>query len=137
MDWVEKASFEKIRRLLEISEQERHHKILLTVRKLQDLRHTPSPYSIPVILRPLPAEIVEGEYFVITDLQHLVPSNSSSARNSKIEATGWELVTSTQPGQPSSAKEDSSLAPQVMKKNSRGGHPKRHPLEKEDSCPAP
>ena len=137
MDWLEKASFEMIRRLLEISEQERHHEILLTVRKLRDLSHTPSPYSIPVILRPFSAEIVEGEHFVITDLQHLVSGSSSSARNSKIESTNWELVTSTQPGKPSSTREDSILSPQVMKKNSRGGHPERHPLAKKDSCPAP
>ena len=36
MDWVKKTNFEKIQRLLEISEQERHHEILLTVRNLHD-----------------------------------------------------------------------------------------------------
>ena len=84
MDWVEKTNFEKIQRLLEISEQERHHEILLTVRNLHDWNHNPLPYSIPVIPRPLPAEIIEGEHFVITDLQHLVPGSSPSAKNPKI-----------------------------------------------------
>ena len=30
MDWVEKSSLEKIRRLLEIFEQKRHYMVLLT-----------------------------------------------------------------------------------------------------------
>ena len=65
---MEKANFEKIQRLLDISEWEWHHEILLTVKNLHDLNRSPSPYSIQVILRPLPAEIVEGEHFVIADL---------------------------------------------------------------------
>ena len=54
VNWVEKASFEKIRKLLEISELERHHKVLLTLKNLDDLSRNPAPYSVPVILRPLP-----------------------------------------------------------------------------------
>ena len=34
MQWVEKASLEKIRRLLKVSEQERHCEVLLTLRNL-------------------------------------------------------------------------------------------------------
>ena len=42
--WVEIAGFEKIQRLLEISEQEQHHKVLLTEKNLHDLSRHPSPY---------------------------------------------------------------------------------------------
>ena len=75
MHWVEKASFEKIRRLLEISEQERHHEVLLTVKNLHDLSLHPSPYSVPIILLPIPLEIVEGEHFVTADLLKLILGN--------------------------------------------------------------
>ena len=51
---VEKASFKKIQKFLEISEWERHHEILLTTRNLRELSRNPSPYIIPIISRPLP-----------------------------------------------------------------------------------
>ena len=103
MNWVEKASFKKIQKLLEIFEWERHHEILITVRNLHELSHSPSPYILPVIPRHLPTEIVEGEHYVIADLLNLAPSNSSPAKNLEIEAVGRELVISTQPRQPSLA----------------------------------
>ena len=68
---MEKDSFKKIQRLLEIYEWERHHEILLTAKNLHELSRSPSPYIIPVIPRSLPAEIVEGEYYVIADLLNL------------------------------------------------------------------
>ena len=54
MQWVEKASIEKIRRLLEISELERHCEVLLTLKNLADVRQNPTPYSLPIIPRSLP-----------------------------------------------------------------------------------
>ena len=62
--WVERASFVKIRRLLEISEQERHHEVLLTVKNLHDLRRHPSRYSVLIIPRPLASKIMKGEHLV-------------------------------------------------------------------------
>ena len=72
MNWVEKSSFEKIRRLLEIFEQERHYKVLLTPDNISAVRRNPTPYTLPVIPRPLPSDIVEGEYFIIADLRRLI-----------------------------------------------------------------
>ena len=60
MDWVERDSFMKIRRLLEISEQERHHEVLLTMKNLHDLRCHLFPYIFPIIPCPLPSEVMEG-----------------------------------------------------------------------------
>ena len=60
MNWVEKSSFKKIQKLLEISERERHHEILLTARNVRELSCSPSPYILPVIPRHLPTKIVEG-----------------------------------------------------------------------------
>ena len=59
MHWVEKASFEKIRKLSEISEQEWHHEVLLAVKNLRDLSCHPSFYIVPIIPRPLPSKVVE------------------------------------------------------------------------------
>ena len=111
MHWVERASFEKIRRLLEISELERNYKGLLTMKNLHDLSRHLSPYSIPIIPSPLPSEIVEGKHFVIVDLLNLIPGSSSPAREAESESAGLELVISTQPVHPSSAREDSDPTP--------------------------
>ena len=46
---------------LEISKQERHHEVLLTLKNLGDLSLNLAPYIIPVIPRPLRTKIIEGE----------------------------------------------------------------------------
>ena len=76
MEWVEKASFEKIRQLLQVSERERHYKVLLTSKYLSDVRRNPAPYSLHIIPRPLPSEIVDGEHFVTTDLFRLISGDA-------------------------------------------------------------
>ena len=68
MQWVEKASLEKIRGLLEVFEQERNCEVLLTLKNLTDVRRSPTPYSLQIIPRSLPSEIVGGEHFVTTNL---------------------------------------------------------------------
>ena len=130
---VEKASFKKIQRLLEISEREQHYEILLSVKYLHELNRSPSPYIIPVIPRPLPVKIVEGEHYVIADLLNLAPSSSSPTKNFETEVVGRELVISTQSEQPSLAGEDSGLVPQASKKDDRGSHLKRLPFAKKGS----
>ena len=116
MHLVERASFTKIRRLLEISDQERHHEVLLNVKNLHDLRHHPLPYSVPIMPRLLPLEVVEGEHFVATNLLSLIPCGSSPAREAESEATDRELVINTQSAQPSSTSEDSDPAPRLPSK---------------------
>ena len=95
VNWVEKASFEEIRKLLEIFERERHHKVLLTLKNLGDLSRNLAPYSVSVIPRPLPTEIMEGERYVTTDLLNLLPGSSSPAREPETEAASRELVIRT------------------------------------------
>ena len=79
VNWVEKSSFERIRRLLEVFERERHCKVLLTPENISAVRHNPAPYNLPVILCTLPRDVVEGEHFVVADLQHLVSRGASSS----------------------------------------------------------
>ena len=75
MNWVEKASFKKIQKLLEISKRERHHEILLIARNVCELSCSPSPYILSVIPHHLPTEIVEGEHYVIANLLNLAPGS--------------------------------------------------------------
>ena len=87
MKWVEKLSIEKIRRLLEISERERHYQVLLTLENISAVRHNPAPYTLPVIPWPLPSNVVEGEHFVLADVWRLVSSSASSSRDLVVEAS--------------------------------------------------
>ena len=80
---VEKASPERIRRILEITEGERNHELLLFVKNLQELSASPFPYIVPVIPHPLLAELVRGEHFVLTDLLKSIPGSSSQAGESQ------------------------------------------------------
>ena len=87
MKWVENSSIEKIRRLLEISERESHNQVLLTRENIPALRHNPAPYTLPVIPRPLPSNVVEGEHFVLADVRRLVSGSASSSRDLVVEAS--------------------------------------------------
>ena len=89
MNWVEKSSFEKIRRLFKISEQERHYKVLLTLDNISTVRRNPSPYTLPVIPRLLPSDIVEWEHFVIADLRRLISSGARPSGSIAVEASSW------------------------------------------------
>ena len=86
MQWVEKASIEKIHIPLEISELERHCEVLLTLKNLADVRQSPAPYSLPIIPRSLPIEIVGGEHFVTTDLLDLLTGRAPIPRDPEAEA---------------------------------------------------
>ena len=94
---MEKAGFKNIQKLLEISEREWHHKILLTMKNLRELSCNPSLYTLPVIPRPLPIEIVEGKHYVIADLLTLVPDSSSASQTSKTKVVGREMMISLRP----------------------------------------
>ena len=65
---MEKARLDCIRRLLEIIERERHHKLLLYAKNLQDLGASLFPYIVPILPHPLLNEVVKGEHFVLPDL---------------------------------------------------------------------
>ena len=85
----------KIWKLLEIFEWERHQEVL-TWKNLGDLSHKPAPYTVPVIPRPLPIKIMEGEHYVTADLLNSLPGNSSPTRESETEVASRESVIRTQ-----------------------------------------
>ena len=132
-----KAGFKNIQKLLEISEREWHHEILLTMKNLRELSRNPSPYVLPVIPRPLPSEIEKGEHYVISDLLNLDPVRTSPTQTSETEVLGLELVINLRPEQPSLAREYSGPTPQASKKVDRGSCLEGFPFTKKDSRPAP
>ena len=111
MQWVEKASLEKIRRLLEVFEHERHCEVLLTLKNLADVRRSPAPYSLPIIPRLLPSEIVGEEHFVTTDLLDLLAGRAPSSGDPKAEALSREqaLLASSIPSTSTSLGSSSAL----------------------------
>ena len=125
MKWVEKSSIEKIRRLLEISERERHYQVLLTRENISAVRLNPAPYTVPIIPWSLPLNVVEGEHFVLADVRRLVSGGSSSSRDLVVEASSWvQGARSASRSSPSSSGESSSstFAPS---RRAKKGHPER------------
>ena len=92
MQWVDKASLEKIRRLLEVSEKECHCEVLLTLKNLANVRRSPAPYSLPIIPHLLPSKIVGGEHFVTADLIDFLVGCAPSSGD--LGGRGIELETS-------------------------------------------
>ena len=74
---------------------------------------------------------------MVVNLLSLILGGSSLAREAGSEATGRELVISTQSAQPFSTSEDSGPAPQAPKQVERVGCSKRPPLAIKDSRLAP
>ena len=128
MNWVEKSSFEKISRLSEISEQERHYKVLLTPDNISVVRGNPAPYTLPVIPRPLLSDVVEGEHFVITDLRRLVSSSARSSSGPVVEASSRVQGAWSPSGSSTSPSEDSSSAQPVPSWRARSSRLERSPF---------
>ena len=127
MNWVEKSSFEKIRRLSEISKQERHYKVLLTPDNISIVRRDPVPYTLPVILRLLPSDIVKWEHFVIADLWHLISSSSRPSDDLVVEASSLVQGAGSASGSFTSPSEDSSSAHPIPSWRTRSSRPVRLP----------
>ena len=122
---MEKSSIEKICRLLEISERERHYRVLLTLKNIFVVRHNPAPYTLPVIPRPLPSHVVEGEHFVVANLRILVSGGTSSSKNPVIKVSGrvHGAGSTSRPSASSSGGSSSSLS--ALGERARGSHPER------------
>ena len=72
---MEKARLDHISRLLEITERERNHELLLSLKNLQELGVSPFLYIVPVLPHPLLAEPLKG-HFDLVDLLKLMPGSS-------------------------------------------------------------
>ena len=123
MNWVEKSSFEKIRLLSEISEQERHYKVLLTSDNISVVRRNPAPYTLPVIPQPLPLDTVEREHFVIADLRRLISSSARPSNDPVVEASSRVQGEGSASGSSTSPSEDSSSSHPVPSRGTRSSRP--------------
>ena len=94
---MEKASLECIRRLLEITEAEHNHDLLLLVKNLRELGTSPFRYIVPVIPRLLLVELVKGDYFVLADLFKSILGSSSQAGSAQDEVPEGALVKFVRP----------------------------------------
>ena len=113
VNWVEKAKLDRIHRLLEITEREHYHELLLSIKNLQDWGASPFPYIVHVLPRPLPNEVIKGEHFVLTNLLKSLPGGSTQVE---------PLIG---PNCPPLAVRDPKPAPQmVTKKKKKSGHAK-------------
>ena len=124
MKWVEKSSIEKIRRLLEIFERERHYQVLLTRENISTVRYNPAPYTLPVIPRPLPSNVVEGEHFVLADVRRLVSGSASSSRDLVVEASSRVQGARSASRSSASSSRGSDSSP-ALGRGARGHRPKR------------
>ena len=111
VNWVKKSSFERIRRLLEVSERERHCKVLLTPENISAVRHNPAPYNLPVIPRTLLWDVVEGEHSVVADLRRLVSRGASSSRDPVVKALSRVQGVGSASGVSTSSSGSSSSSP--------------------------
>ena len=71
----------------EISERGRHCQVLLTRENISTVRNNPASYTLPVIPRPLPSNVVEGEHFMLADVRRLASGSVSSSRDLVVEAS--------------------------------------------------
>ena len=125
MNWVEKSNIEKIPRLLEISKQERHCQVLLTSENISAVRRNPTPYTLPVIPRPLPSDVVKGEHFVIADLWRLVSGSANCSRYPVIEASSQVQGAGSASRSSASSSGGSSLSPLAPNRRARSDRPER------------
>ena len=137
VEWVKKASFEKIRRLLEVSKRERHYKVLLTLKNLVDFRRNPTCYNLPVIPCLLPSEVVVGEHFVNVDLLRLISSGASTSGGGEIEIADQRSVARSPSGSSASNSGGSRSAQPSLRRSKGGGPPESLPLPRRGGKSAP
>ena len=88
------------------------------------MRNNPVPYTLPVIPRPLPSIVVEGEHFVLADIRRLASGGASSSRDLVVEASnqvrgarsasGSSASSSRGPGSPVVGREASGHGPECI-----------------------
>ena len=122
---------------MEISEQECHYEVLLTLKNLADVRRNPAHYNLPIIPRPLPSEIVDGEHFIIADLLHLTAGSASSSKDLVTETSSQELVSRTSSGSSASTSRGSGSAQPAPGRGEMGSQLESLPLLRKRTSSAP
>ena len=108
---------ECIKWLLEITEGELNHELLLYVKKLWELGINPFPYIVPIIPRSLTTELVRSKHFTLVDLLKPIPgAEAGLGQEPQAEITERAFISFVQLDQSSLIEQDSQPAPQATKK---------------------
>ena len=83
VEWVEKASFDRLNKLFEITAAERHHQTLLTVLNLLAVVREPQAYVTNILPRKLPKKVVPREHFILTYLPFYTEVRKADAQACK------------------------------------------------------
>ena len=83
VEWVEKASFDRLNSLFEIAAGERSCETLLSAQNLHLVTQVSQPYVLNILPRRLPKKGVAGEHFVLKDLSFYVVVRKADARARK------------------------------------------------------
>lgn len=66
-EWVEKASFDHLNKLFEITTNERNHQIFLTDRNLLVVVREPKLYVLPILPHPVLKVLMPNKHHVLKD----------------------------------------------------------------------
>lgn len=83
VEWVEKASFNRLNKLFEIAASERGYQTLLSTRNLCTVTQVSQPYILNIIPRRMPKNVVFGEHFVLKDLPFFNEAREADAQASQ------------------------------------------------------
>ena len=80
VEWVEKASFNRLNKLFEIAAGERNYQTLFSARNLWMVTQVSQPYTLNIIPRRLPKKVVSGEHFILQDLSFYTEARDADAQ---------------------------------------------------------
>ena len=80
VEGVEKAFFDHLNRLFEITSIERHYQTLLTTRNRLAVVREPQSYVLNILPERLPKVVVPGEHFVLKDLPFYERAREANAK---------------------------------------------------------
>ena len=83
VEWVEKASFDRLNRLFEIAAGEKSYEMLLSTQNLRLVTQEPQPYILNILPRRLPKEVVAGEHFILKNLPFYTTVRKADAQARK------------------------------------------------------
>ncbi|XP_034672494.1 uncharacterized protein LOC117904081 [Vitis riparia] len=83
VEWVEKASFDRLNKLFEITSAERRCELLLSAQNLRLVVQQPQAYVLNILPRRLAEEVVVGEHFTLEDLPFYEGVRKADARTRK------------------------------------------------------
>ena len=113
---------EHIKRLLEITEVEHNHELLLSMKNLWEFGASPFSYIVPVIPPSFPEELVKGEHFVVADLLNSISGSSSqvgSIEEPQVEIFEGALVNFFRPDQSHVTVQDIEATPLSNKRKGK------------------